>query len=298
ELVSIPSILSWCRLYGGLRPIEESCSKPVTISVPELYIEFDGEQVAVETEIAEVVRFVEETFAHMIVERAPRRVGTLRFTSGPEGFTLTSSGSDDVNDGWLEMMMGQLQDEVRNQFMRARPDLFWLHSGAVEKDGYARLICGPSGRGKSTLTTMLCKKGWRLMSDDVVPILMSSNTAMPFPQSAQRRLQQSRVLTPRELNGVKKERIHFDRLEICERAYPIRDFFFPIYADEAQSVTRLSAATAAMEILRSSMNFRDHRASAVAKAAQLAETVPTYSIAYKDAAIAADTINEVPFENV
>jgi serine kinase of HPr protein (carbohydrate metabolism regulator) len=259
--------------------------------VAELYVEFDGEQVVLETEIPEVEKFIRVTFAHMLVGSAPRCAGRIGVTAGPLGYTVAATHADDVTDEWLEMMLGVVQDEVRNQFMRARSDLLWLHSGAVEKDGYARLICGPSGRGKSTLTTMLCERGWRLMSDDVVPIRMDTDMAMPFPQSAQRRLQQSSVLSNRELNGVKKERIHFDRESVRDVATPIRDFFFPVFGNDLESLSRLSSATAAMEILGSSMNFRDHRANAVARAAKLAETVASYRIVYRNASAAADAIN-------
>ena len=44
--------------------------------------------------------------------------------------------------------------------------LLLLHAGAVEKNGYALLLPGLPGAGKSTLTAALSLRGWRLLSDE------------------------------------------------------------------------------------------------------------------------------------
>lgn len=45
-----------------------------------------------------------------------------------------------------------------------------LHAGAVEVDGGAVAVVGPSGVGKSTLTAWLCTVGARLVTDDLLRI--------------------------------------------------------------------------------------------------------------------------------
>lgn len=45
-----------------------------------------------------------------------------------------------------------------------------LHASAVEHEGAAVAIVGRSGMGKSTLSTLLCRKGARLMTDDVLRV--------------------------------------------------------------------------------------------------------------------------------
>lgn len=42
-----------------------------------------------------------------------------------------------------------------------------IHCSAVSKDGDAVLICGESGCGKSTMTTLLLNRGYQLMADDM-----------------------------------------------------------------------------------------------------------------------------------
>lgn len=45
-----------------------------------------------------------------------------------------------------------------------------LHGSAVEIDGKAYAIVGESGAGKSTTASALMKKGFKLISDDVIPV--------------------------------------------------------------------------------------------------------------------------------
>jgi len=49
-------------------------------------------------------------------------------------------------------------------------EMLLLHANALSKDGQAILFMGHSGDGKSTLAYNLMKKGWKLLSDDLVAI--------------------------------------------------------------------------------------------------------------------------------
>ena len=259
----------------------------------QLHIAFDKTHVTVETDVPEAVDFVKRTFVHMLSDCAPQPIATIRFSADSHGYSLSAPESAEIKDEWLEHMTGLLKDEVRHQFIRARSDLLWLHSGAVERNGGARLICGPSGAGKSTLTTMLCERGWRLLSDDVVPIRMDADSALPFAHAPSRRLRPLRFLTQIELNGVKREEMNFDRKSIRHSAAPIRDIVFPVFADAEESLSLMSSAEATMELLRSSMNFAAHRANAVARAARLASSVPAYRLVYQSARSAVDLIEQL-----
>lgn len=50
-----------------------------------------------------------------------------------------------------------------------------LHGSAIAINGKAYAFVGDSGAGKSTLASAFLKKGYQLMSDDVIPITISSN---------------------------------------------------------------------------------------------------------------------------
>ena len=49
-------------------------------------------------------------------------------------------------------------------------NLLLLHANALEKEGKVIICMGKSGIGKSTISYLLMKKGWKLLSDDLVAI--------------------------------------------------------------------------------------------------------------------------------
>jgi hypothetical protein len=49
-----------------------------------------------------------------------------------------------------------------------------LHAGAVAVGGCAVAFCGPSGSGKSSLTAAMATRGYRVLTDDVLPLRASS----------------------------------------------------------------------------------------------------------------------------
>ena len=54
-----------------------------------------------------------------------------------------------------------------------------LHGSAIAIEGKAYAIVGESGAGKSTLAASLLSRGYKLLSDDVIPILLSEKN-IPF----------------------------------------------------------------------------------------------------------------------
>ena len=57
-----------------------------------------------------------------------------------------------------------------------------LHGSCVTKEDQAIVFIGPSGAGKSTMASEFMQHGWRLVSDDVVPVCFIDGK--PFAQSS------------------------------------------------------------------------------------------------------------------
>jgi hypothetical protein len=70
----------------------------------------------------------------------------------------------------------------------AADGLLALHASAVEVDGRALAIIGPSGMGKSTLAALLCAAGAGLVSDDVLRVDSGDPGPMCFPGTRALRL--------------------------------------------------------------------------------------------------------------
>ena len=61
--------------------------------------------------------------------------------------------------------------------------VFPLHGSAIEIEGKAYAIVGESGAGKSTLASTFLKKGYKLLSDDVVAVTIADNN-IPYVTSS------------------------------------------------------------------------------------------------------------------
>lgn len=100
-----------------------------------------------------VVQFPAEGVMVSIDSRAPRRITYDAHAMTP--------GTD----------LGHvLVDQVLPRCLAAWTDHLVLHAAGVQKDGYAWLVAGPSGRGKTTLALDLAERGWTLLGDDAVAL--------------------------------------------------------------------------------------------------------------------------------
>lgn len=64
-----------------------------------------------------------------------------------------------------------------------------LHGSAIAIDGKAYAIVGDSGAGKSTLASAFLKRGFQLLSDDVIPVTLNNeNTPIVTPSYPQQKL--------------------------------------------------------------------------------------------------------------
>ena len=247
----------------------------------ELFIEFDGRQLAFRSDIGEVREFVAETFRHMLVPAATHSAGELEFSQTAKGYSLRSAESLNFANVPLDALLPLVKDEVRLQFMRDRPDLLWMHAGAIERNGGALILAGMSGQGKSTLTTYLCEHGWRFLSDDVAPVRMDTDRVIPFLQLPVRRLHPGREVAREELASLERETVNVSTESVCREAPEIRGIVFIEYArGESAKLIELDQGSAAMEILRNATNFWDHRGAAVERAADLVSRVTMYRLVY------------------
>lgn len=55
-----------------------------------------------------------------------------------------------------------------------------LHAAVVEKNGFALILCGQPGAGKSTLCAALIYSGWRLLSDEMTVIDLKTKELIPI----------------------------------------------------------------------------------------------------------------------
>ena len=192
----------------------------------DLYVEFDGRQLTVRSDVPGIREYVARQFGNMLVRALTAEAGTLDVFRNGGGFLLRSAESMEFPYIALEHILPLVKDEVHLQFMRARPDLLWLHAGAVESDGTALLLSGPSGQGKSTLATLLCEREWSYLSDDIAPVRMNANEVLPFPQAPTRRIHPGREVTAEEMGSLPRQLVQLPPERIRRESAPIRGIVF------------------------------------------------------------------------
>ena len=261
--------------------------------VKDFFIEFDGAQLTVSTDVKGVEDFVRSSFRHMLVAEASRPVGVIEIAGVQNGFVLNSTERLELESEGCEPLLPYLKEEIVVRFMRARPDLLWMHAGAVARLDGALLIAGSSGQGKSTLTTMLCDRGWQLMSDDVAPVRMIDDMVLPFYQSPTRRLDPGRDVAPEDLGSIEREGVEMVSGSLRREPATLQGLLFPRFERNiGAEMIELPAGTGALELLRHARNIVDHRESAVERAAAIARSVPMFQLCYGNPAEAVDMIRE------
>jgi hypothetical protein len=260
-------------------------------SLEKLFVDFDGRQVEILTDVAAARDLFERTYASMLVPALISSAGRIEIMQTANGFTVNGLEQLDFKHPRFEPLVDYLTREVVRKFVEARPDLLWVHGAAVEWNGSALLIVGRSGQGKSTLSTRLCESGWRLLSDEVAPIRMDADEVLPFPRSAFRRVYPGREIGPDETGFLAKEQVALPERALHLKPAPIKAAVFALFKyDASPEMEVLSPGTAAIELVGSCFNFDDHRATAVARIAKLAESIPMYGLTYGDGRAGADAI--------
>ena len=256
-----------------------------------LYIGFDGHHVAVRSNAAEVLAWVERGFQQMLASESTGTIGRLEVHQEGGKYYLQWNDSTDPKEGELGLILVSLKNEVIRRLIRARSDLLWLHAAAAAYRGKAVVIPAISGQGKSTLVTNLCRKGWEFLSDDLIALDSASGEVLAFP------------LTPAVRNGhigegpvyhlseLRKTVIPLGPGSVRRESTPIGALVFPAFGPGVPSaLVRTSPANAVLVLLKNCVNFQDHREEAVRHLTALVTRVPVCRLTYSDGESAAELV--------
>jgi hypothetical protein len=75
------------------------------------------------------------------------------------------------------------EKEITVQLQELRRDLYFIHSAALEYQGKACMLIGPSKSGKSTTTWALLHQGFRYLSDELAPVNPETLHVHPYPRA-------------------------------------------------------------------------------------------------------------------
>lgn len=144
-----------------------------------------------------------------------------------------------------------------------------IHAAVVEKNGFAAVLPAPPGSGKSTLCASLVLEGWRLLSDELTMLDLSSGYAVPLPRPVGLKNQSIHIIKARHPEAVfgflssdtqKGSVCHLkppaDSISQQYLTVPVGWVVFPRYVPDADVKLQIKPkGRAFMEIADNSFNF-------------------------------------------
>jgi hypothetical protein len=272
----------------------DAVPEPSVRHLEKLFIDFDGQQIEVETDAPEVRELLAEEFSMMLTPEASAVVGNITVGRTDDGIRVRGEQEFDLGRLDATVACECVKHEVLKHFVRLRKDLLWLHAGAVERNGSALVFPGESGRGKSTLVTLLARNGWGFLSDEIVPLRMDAEEVFAYPLRAQRRIGVGRELSLDDVYSLDKERVEIAPGTVHREWAHVAATIFPRFESGARArLTRLPAGDAALALLRNALNFLDHKAAAVSRGAASARRIPAYELVYDRSGEAGELLQSV-----
>lgn len=261
---------------------------------PMVRIAFADCHVTVASDIPSVLEALAGRFALMLASDDPSATSRATMTVRPmaAGFRIEEDALVATVGPGLEALMAFLEQQIRVRFMEAKPALHWLHAGAVERQGRAVVLPGATLRGKSTLVAVLCSRGWRYLSDEAAPIDLDAGEVFPFPQTLAMRVSPGVKLDAGAAARLGKREVRFADAEVSRGPALLQAIVFPEYDGHSKAqLIPFSAGSALHELIRTSINFRDQATTTLPRLGALVGRVPSYRLAYSDAADAANAID-------
>ena len=212
--------------------------RPPALGNPVL-IEFGPDQVSVSGLDPERQAAAEVRFRPMLAARPGHIVG--RIVVHREGPLLHRVMVEDQADSAIATsthLMPIVNRAVVTAFIRARPDLVWLHAGAIQVGGRALAIVVPWGHGKSTMTASFLNHGWTYLSDDVAPFDPSNLAIHPFPEIPRVRVSPERPLDRESVASLRKVEVEIGDEAIARAPAICAGVIFPHTAVMAPTVSR------------------------------------------------------------
>jgi hypothetical protein len=264
----------------------------IVMNQKTLYIAFNGHQVAFRSNIPEVIELIERDFSEMLEPEPTRIAGRLEVFEKGEKYHIRGNNIASEEYRSLDDILEWFSKEVIHHLIQANPDLLWLHAGAAASGGYAVLFPGSWGRGKSTVVTSLCENGWTYLSDDIVPIDLSSGKVMPFFRTPTIRKNSGQEMPLHRIGELQKVEIDLKQKRLCRGPMPIGAIVFPFYSHGSPArMEPYSPAATTLELLGSCMNFENHREEAVSQLCNLVKLLPTSRLYYSNGKDAAELVD-------
>jgi len=177
------------------------------------------------------------------------------------------------------------------ELQRRRSDLYVVHSAVLSRGDQACLVCGPSGRGKSTLTWALTHHGMGYLSDELAPINLDTMSVLPFPRALSLKheppgsypvgdgalkTEWSRYIGAKQMPGPVVSTGEY-RLKAAFFLMPVNDF-----AHASELCEPISKSEACMHLYANALNQLAHPSAGLEAAHAIVRNIPSYRLGVGD----------------
>ena len=169
-----------------------------------------------------------------------------------------------------------------------------IHAAVVERHGFAAILPGAPGSGKSTLTAFLVHNGWRLLSDELALVSLDDGQVTPLARPISLKNRSIDVIAERVPNAVlsprcndtakgtvallKAPRHSVERID--EPARPAWVIFPTFKASGGAALAPRSKADTLIELGRNAFNYSIHGRRGFETLARLVDDCACYSFTY------------------
>lgn len=263
----------------------------MTPSRASVRVAFGEHEIELRSNRRDVLESLEQSFKHM---KGSARSAAFAIAevieSGGRFRVLPVSGAPDERASARDAIRWARQQVIEGM-MRARPDILWMHGAAVASDGRAILLPGARGRGKSTLATALCARGWRFLTDDLIALEPATLQVRPFPRVPEVREDPGDEMPDEWIREAPKTAFDVARC-LATGPHPVAAIVFPVASrtGEPQSLERRSPSEALRMIAEGCWNFADLGLLAPSTLSRLVSGVPAMTLAFTDTSAAAERL--------
>ena len=243
------------------------------------YMTFLRHTVEVRTDDPDVAHNVRRIFGPLLGDGAGVCVSRLAALGQPGGYRAVQDGEERGAHATLRSVVTWLKQKAIRALIDARPDLLWLHAGAVAKGGKVLLCLGEGGSGKSTLVMSLVEDGWAYLSDDVIAYDPVTGGALPFPLAPFYRVWGDELVE--DVNALGKVRVEIGAEALAPAALAVSALVFPTFTpDGSPSCQPRGVAAAAVGLADQSVNLPGYSGDPLQACADLASRVPAFDVVH------------------
>ena len=263
----------------------------MTASLSSIRVAFGAHEIELRSNRRDVLQSLGESFKHMkgSASTAAFAVAEVIETNGRFRVRPVAGAPDERATARDAVRWARQQ--VIEGMMRARPDLLWMHGAAVASAGRALLLPGARGRGKSTLATALCARGWRFLSDDVIALDPPTLHVHPFPRVPELREDPGEAMDDEWIREAPKAAFDVAHC-LADGPHAVAAIVFPCASRTGapESLERRTPSEAVRAIAEGCWNFAELGLLAPATLSRLVSGVPAMTLEFSDTAAAAERL--------